>query len=506
MPRKLARRATRTTRVFVLRLAPELKVMAVQFESKQVDALRQALGYPLVEALIHRRSRRFSLGARMPGGGLAYKSPHAPVPLSTSEEALLAFAAAGVNGLCLGDVPYQPGDWNEAGGGNVMAAITGRTGASADAVHGTALFVINDEGTHMLKRPQDFMLEDVQELAQLALDKRFEEVYRRMRVRVRDGRIAVKKEVPYVFPFNKWSTNLPGSTYFLPVSDLSGMYINVLLSSFDEQMAMFLVDERNNFRPAGIKQFGRSQGGKLHDDPHGNRVIPVLGLESILLEFLLAEQAFIVHNLSLSEQAMGLGGWTHFATATETGWTEALGFRIGEQRLSQIMHAGIVKRLLLNLTNQNRSYPHTLGLTVDGIDVIKPFCPPYYRSMEEAVLAYLEFKRVNAFEADLKATYPASWRDPRQVQAGIPRFSDDCVEATIAYCTYVYQTYGRFPAYFGPLRTTLAHQAHHLDLDFYDHFYNPGAYTTDHAEHMNRWHEPSPDAQPGRHTATAGAR
>ena len=41
--------------------------MAVRFESKQVDALRQALSYPLVEALTHRRSRRFSLGARMPG-------------------------------------------------------------------------------------------------------------------------------------------------------------------------------------------------------------------------------------------------------------------------------------------------------------------------------------------------------------------------------------------------------------------------------------------------------
>ena len=65
---------------FGFSLAPELKVMAVQFESKQVDALRQALSYPLVESLIHRRSSRFSLGARMPGGGLAYKSPHAPVP------------------------------------------------------------------------------------------------------------------------------------------------------------------------------------------------------------------------------------------------------------------------------------------------------------------------------------------------------------------------------------------------------------------------------------------
>jgi hypothetical protein len=207
----------------------------------------------------------------------------------------------------------------------------------------------------------------------------------------------------------------------------------------------------------------------------------------------------------LAEQAMGLGGWTHFATGTETGWTEALGFQIGWQRLSQIMRAGVLKRLLLRLTNQDRSSPHTLGLTVDGVDVIKPFCPPYYRSMEEAVLAYLEFKRANVSEAGLAAAYPGSWRDPQQVQATIPGFSDECVEATIAYCTYLYETYGRFPAYYGPLRTTLAHQAHHLDLDFYDHFYHPGAYTTDHAQHMERWHEPSLETPRGEPSAAASA-
>jgi hypothetical protein len=469
-------------------------------------ALDRMLAYPLLEALANRRSRRFSLGATLPGGGLAYESRKAPVRLSNLEEAMLAFAASGLTGLCLGDLPYDAGDQHEAGGGNVIATLKGRTGASADAVHGTAVFVINDDATYLLRRPQDFSLDDVNALARLGQEKRFEEVYDRMRLKVRDGRTSIRREVPFVFPFNKWSTNLPGATYFLPVSDLSGMYINVVLSIFDEQMAMSLVDERNNFRPAGVKRFGQSRGGKLHDDPNGNRVLPVLGLEAILLEFLLAEQAFIVHNLSLSEQAMGLGGWTHFATGTETGWTEALGFRIGSQRLSQIMRAGVLKRLLLNLKNQDRRYPHTLGLTVDGVDVIKPFCPPYYRSMEEAVLAYLEFKRTNVIEAQLEATYPGSWKDPQQVQAAIPHFSDDCVEATIAYCTYLYENYGRFPAYFGPLRTTLAHQAHHLDLEFYDQFYHPGTYTTDHAEHMTRWHEPPPKTPPGESFAAASAR
>ncbi len=30
--------------------------------------------------------------------------------------------------------------------------------------------------------------------------------------------------------------------------------------------------------------------------------------------------------------------------------------------------------------------------------------------------------------------------------------------------------------------------AHHLDLEFYDQFYEPGAYLRTHASHMERWH------------------
>ena len=32
-----------------------------------------------------------------------------------------------------------------------------------------------------------------------------------------------------------------------------------------------------------------------------------------------------------------------------------------------------------------------------------------------------------------------SWRDGSGVQAGIPRYSDEAVTATIAYCEYVYE-------------------------------------------------------------------
>ncbi len=455
--------------------------------SKQVEELRRVLSYPLVDALVHRRSRRFSRGATLNGGGLAYEGKQAPLPLSKLEEALLAFAAAGISGFTLADVPYDSGQLHEAGGGNILATLTGRTVASADAIHGTALFVINDEGTYLLRRPQEFSLDELNTVRQMAVDQRFEDLYERMRIRIHTGRTSIPREVPFVFPFNKWSTNLPGTTYFLPVGDLTGMYINLVLSALDEQ-ALFFVDERNMFRPAGLKRFAKSRGGRLHDDLKDNRVVPILNFEVVAVEFLMAEQAAMLHNLGLMEQAIGLGGWTHFSSGAETAWVQSLGFRMSSQRISQILRAGFFRRLLLRLVNQDKAIPYPLGLTIDGVDLVKPFCPPYYRSMEDAVLAWLELKEENIFQAPLEPVYPASWKDPKGVQAKIPKVSDECIEATIAYCTYIYETYGRFPAYFGPIRTTLAHQAHHLELEFYDKFYQPGAYTETQAHHIERWH------------------
>ena len=66
--------------------------------------------YPLLTALRERRSRRFGLGMKIPGGPLAYQSRHQPVPLSEEEEAALVFAACGITGHALADLCYPPGE------------------------------------------------------------------------------------------------------------------------------------------------------------------------------------------------------------------------------------------------------------------------------------------------------------------------------------------------------------------------------------------------------------
>jgi hypothetical protein len=60
----------------------------------QADALRGLARFPLVAALLGRRSRRFALGDEIPDGPLAYRSAHDPMPLSELER-LLVLGAMG---------------------------------------------------------------------------------------------------------------------------------------------------------------------------------------------------------------------------------------------------------------------------------------------------------------------------------------------------------------------------------------------------------------------------
>ena len=54
--------------------------------------------FPLLDALLGRRSRRFFQGARVPDGVFAYDSRHPPLPLSELETLLVVGACGGCTG------------------------------------------------------------------------------------------------------------------------------------------------------------------------------------------------------------------------------------------------------------------------------------------------------------------------------------------------------------------------------------------------------------------------
>ncbi len=428
--------------------------------------------YSLLEALLARRSRRFGKGMHLNGGPLAYESTHEPEPLSLTEEATLAFAACGITGYTLAELPYQTGAVAEAGGGNIIVHFVGRTGFSADAAHLVTVFVINDDGVWLLKRPQDYPRLEVPTLVQAAREQKWLDLYEKSRVRISDRRLDVPREIPMVPPFNKWSANVRGTTYFLPIAELSGLFINVLLAAFSEETAYFVVDEFNRFRPAGVGRFARSKGGYLNDDLVASRTATLGFLDTWMYEFAAVEQGAILQNLALMTAALGLGGFPHLASHP-FAWFQALGFRMTDLPFSRTIGAGPVMKGLLQVLKKDISVPMALGLERDGQVLLKPYCPPYYRTMEEAVLAFVEYKYAQGQGTMRDGGVATNWQNGADVQAGIPRYSDQTIAATIACCEYIYQRYGRLPATNGPFRTLMAYQAHHLDTDFYRTFYRP---------------------------------
>jgi len=422
--------------------------------------------YPLLSALRERRSRRFGLGMRMPEGPLAYQSGHAPTPLTEAEEAALIFAACGVTGYALADLCYSP-----KGGGNIMAGLAARTIASGDGLQTVSCVVTNDEATWLIRRPQEMPPTALPELIKLGKQGAFVELYRRCRVKIKDGRACPPVEPIFNINANAWSAHARGTTYFLPVNDLTFLYINGLLEILNDDTGVFIVDERNHFRPAGLKSFARSRGGHLHDHPNQGRLVTVRHLEQFVTEFVTVEQGMMLQNLGLMTQALGLGGFPNFANH-EFGWFQALGFRMTKLPASRYLGANPLVALGMRWLRQDPMVPCVQGLERDGEVLLKPFCPPYYATMTEAVRAVAEtkFGQNGVFRGRFASS---AWKQHGPVTESVPAYSPECVAAASAYCEYIWRRYGRFPAYLPPYRTVLGFQACHVDADFYDRFYQP---------------------------------
>jgi hypothetical protein len=177
---------------------------------------------------------------------------------------------------------------------------------------------------------------------------------------------------------------------------------------------------------------------------------------------LVVEQAFICQNINLAMQALGLGGWTFTGYIARFvmggGDVPGLGFRFAEAKAGP-------------------SYP----VGKDGH--FEAFIPPYYADMHEAVDAFMAVKWA-AFDDEVPKPYKA----PDRVVDAVPRPHPDTVELVKHYCQYAFETYGRFPVYLDPMYQRLTVQAQHVDADFYERYYRPGALTSQHLRHFERWH------------------
>jgi hypothetical protein len=346
--------------------------------------------------------------------------------------------------------------------------------------------VTNAEATYLLKRPRDFAPAEIAELVRLAEAGEYVELYRRSRIPIRAERTSAPLDPPFNLDVNRWSLYDPSGTYFLPVNELTLLYLNGVLEILGETTGAFIVDERAGFRPAGLARFARSRGGHLRDDPRDGRVLAIRDVESLVTEFVTIEQGMILQNLGLMAQAVGLGGFPHWA-AHPHGWLEALGFRMEAIPASRYLGLSRPLRWMSRLFGRDVPVSLGLGLEREGRPLLVPYRPPYHASMEAAVRAVVELKfgETGVFR---RGAATSAWREPGRIAAAAAPPSPAAVDATIAYATYVWERYGRFPAYAPPLRTVLGFQASHVDVEFYDRFYRPQALAATQREHLARWH------------------
>jgi hypothetical protein len=420
--------------------------------------LEAALDFSLYGSIFSRRSRRFGLGMEIREGNLKHRSRFAPVPLSELEEAMLVWAGTGVTGLSLGDLPRSGISW--------LFQWTGRTWPCSCNSHSTELFFTNDSGVYMLRlfdtmppygETSIFSGKSRDEVVERAL-----ELYRRSLVKLEDGRAQMPKGEPGLFDFNAWNVNQPGTTLFVPVTNITVEYMVLLFIYFGAKYGFNIVDELAGGRSCGLEKWIAK--GYIRRDVE----LSLFDLELRVLTSLNVEQAFICQNLNLALQALGLGGWAftgllpHYALGLKPEY-RGLGFRFATP-----------EKTLRTFRN-----PYPVGR--DG--VFEALCPPYVKDMREAVDKFLA----------MRATF---WREenpyPYRDQGGILKDeyhpTEERVEIVKDFCTYVYENYGRFPAFIDPMFARLCFQAHHLDLEFYDHHYAEGAYADSHKNHFKLWH------------------
>ena len=112
-----------------------------------------------------------------------------------------------------------------------MVGLVARTIASGDGLQTVSLAIINDRATYLIRKPRELPPGSIAEFIELGRRGEFTELYRRSRALLKAGRTAPPVEPLFNINANRWSAHAPGTSYFLPINDLTLMYINGLLEN-----------------------------------------------------------------------------------------------------------------------------------------------------------------------------------------------------------------------------------------------------------------------------------
>jgi hypothetical protein len=381
------------------------------------------------------------------------------------------------------DRPFQDPTSSEFIMAKPNLTMDGRTAGSPDNAQGTYFFMFNDSGTYFLRKlpsvdPGTALTPDVL-IARARIAK----------VKVSDQRVdVIDRDFPAYLDSNRFLSNLPGTTVFFPVVDLSQQYINGLMYILTQPKGHrpTLVDDRNFYRKAGVAKWVRN--GFLN----GDLKIPLGSIGALRTQI---EADLLLQNLMLVADAMGLGAYIHASISPpvllgDPKFTGQYGKMLGFDFVTPPFNLLDILRWQVLLPKFANLRAHPVGLTVGGEHLIKAKCPPYYPSMSAAVDDVMAgkfgphgiYKDVDLFSKIYKPPFGPTYLEEAS------DYSGDVIDCVRDICSYIYDTHGRFPAHVDAIHVPgVWLQVHHADLEYYDKYFQNGL-TDAHRNHDSRWH------------------
>ena len=447
------------------------------------DIVNDLLDRRLLETIWRRRTHRVSQGVRLlKAGSMTYESTQKPHPLTELEEAVL-IAMIGHTGLTMPDRPFQDPNTDTFIMAKPNLTMMGRSAGSPDNSQGTYFIMINDSGTYFLRPlpPPDGALP-------FSADALIEHA-RRAKVQLLDRRIDVgTRNFPAYLDSNRFLSNLPGTTLFFPIVDLSHQYINGLMYLLTQPQGSrpTLVDDRNFYRAAGVKKWVNS--GFLN----GDIKVPLGVIGSLRTQI---EADLLLQNLMLMAEAMGLGAWIHACISPpvllgDPKYIDQFGSMLGFEFATPKFRLFDILRWQVLLPKYSNLRANPIGLRKGDEYLVKAMCPPYHNSMADAVNEVVRLKfgpgGVYQDQGTFQKIYQGDYAERYLKEAS--QYSDDVVACVRDVCTYIYETHGRFPAHVDAIHVPgVWIQIHHPDIQYYDRFFRSGL-TEIHRTHDKHWH------------------
>ncbi len=406
-------------------------------------------------------------------GPLAFVSEHPVLPLTEVEEAIIAWAACGPNGMVHTDVAVQHG-FHE------LTYLAGRTAAAPGNSLGMDLLVIKDDGAFIYNPGRER-----QKMVEIECEADYEKVlcwYRRGMHRILDHRpdvdwgtrLLALPSATFLGPY-QFNVNREGTTWFVPINDHGWFYFSALLTFFDS-WHFALMDDRTG-EPAGV---GPWMGAGRLELP-----VQICQFEQSVFQNDTYPAGSSVQNVRLAAEAMGLGNWIFCGYVDDVvmggypGLATGLGFRYEEFNPKAPLATGALK-----------------AFGVEGIKEATYVPSPRFRNGRAVIEHILDEKYGRG---GWLAPAPDNWMlarggpfKPEVVREIVAhpaaRVSDWAVDAAIAFVDYCVEHYGQCPVYLNPMHCDFGAVVHHVDEAFYERYYTGANITPQIREHLRRWH------------------